>query len=248
MNLVPRLHLGALARKLIIQFHNYPLSMSFLYRDLHTRLFMSKAVSDNAIFFWDYDEYARHNAEIFDKYVLELGIEKSRALCLEFGVRSGVSINLLSGALPEYRVIGFDSFDGFVSVKTESTWFEYQKKFWQQTIPKVNSNVELIKGYVENTLPEFVKGKFNSIDVLFVHLDMDIYEPTKVVLDWIAKTDKKAFIMFDELINYSEFHLHEYRAFLETIVENKIPYRIRTMCDRGSEDYGQFGKVFVEVR
>ena len=240
--------LGALARRLITQFHNYPLSMSFLYREIHTRQFMSKAVSDNAIFFWDYKDYARYNARLFSDHVKSNNIPIARAACLEFGVSTGATINLLSETLPEYKLFGFDSFEGFASVKDGSVWVEFQKQFKSQRLPKLNDNVELVTGYVEQTFPDFAKSNLRGVDALFVHLDLDIYEPTKVVLDWIANADAKAFVMFDEFINYDEFHLHEYRAFLETIIDRKVPYRVRSLCDRGAKDYGQFGKVCIEVR
>ena len=240
--------LGALARRFIIQFHNYPLSMSFLYREIHTRQFMSKAVSDNAIFFWDYKDYARYNARLFSNHIKSNAIPSGRAACLEFGVSTGATTNLLSEALPEYKLFGFDSFEGFVSVKEGSIWAGFQNRFKNQQVPKLNDNVELVTGYVEQTFPDFAKSKLRDALALFVHLDLDIYEPTKVVLEWIANANLKAFVMFDEFINYDEFHLHEYRAFLETIIDRNVPFRVRSLCDRGARDYGQFGKVCVEIR
>ncbi len=133
-------------------------------------------------------------------------------------------------------------------MKESSFWSSYQKGFEGQAMPDVNSNVTLIKGFVEETFPAFWREQGTDSPVLLIHLDMDVYEPTKVVLDWVAGTDKKVFVLFDELLNYEEFHLHEYRAFLETILHNDVPYKVRSLCDKGRQDYGALGKVCIEVR
>ena len=208
---------------------------------------MERAVADNAILFWDYKEYARYCAKLFHTDNEQRQIKADRVACLEFGVSTGATINLLSSALPEYQFFGFDSFDGFASVQKGSIWADFDKRFKAQTAPKINSNVQLITGYVEKTFPPFAAARLREVDGLFIHLDMDVYEPTRVVLDWLQKSGKRAFVMFDELINYEEFHLHEYRALLETIVETKVPYRVRALCDRGQNVYGQFGKAMIEV-
>ena len=227
---------------------NHEINMSHLYREMHTRDFMKRSIGDNAILFWDYEDYLRKNVEIFTSYMTKNNIEENKSLYLEFGVFRGYCINFISNILKNHQCFGFDSFEGFRSVKKSSYWSLYQPAFSGQEPPKVNSNVKLIKGYVENTLPEFLSNNVQGIEVFFVHCDMDIYEPARVLLDWIATSDKKFFLMFDELINYNEFHLHEYRAFLETIIEMKVPFRVRTMCDRGKDEFGALGKVFIEIR
>jgi len=227
---------------------SHKINMSHLYREMHTQEFMTRSIRDNAILFWDYEDYLRNNIEIFTSYLTKHNVDKDRSRYLEFGVFRGYSINFISSILKDYQCVGFDSFEGFRSVKKSSFWSSYQASFSGQELPEVNSNVRLIKGYVENTLPEFLNTSVQGVEVFFVHCDMDIYEPARVLLDWIATSDKKFFLMFDELINYNEFHLHEYRAFLETIIEKKVPFRVRTMCDRGKDEFGALGKVFVEIR
>jgi hypothetical protein len=240
--------LAGFARNKLRWFHNYPLNITHLYRNFHTKRFIEKAVNENALLLWDYYDYLDYNAKTFNAYVRKTDVVRDRVVGLEFGVFDGHSINILSKLMPDYRFFGFDSFEGFASVKSSSFWSSYQKRFQGQTMPTVNANVELVKGFLEETFEPFLNSGLGDADVYFVHLDMDIYEPTKIVLDWIVKSDKKFFVMFDELINYEEFHAHEYRAFLETIIAEETPYRILSLCDRGADEYGALGKVFLEVR
>jgi hypothetical protein len=52
-------------------------------------------------------------------------------------------------------------------------------------------NYEIIEGFVENTLENFVKKiNVNDYDALFIHTDLDIYEPTKKVLETFLKYKK----------------------------------------------------------
>ena len=240
--------LGTLLRKLIAQYHNYPMNMSFVYRDIHTRRFMAKAVDDGAIFINDYREYLDFAATHFQRYAAANAIPADRIACLEFGVAGGISINRLSHALADYPFFGFDSFDGFLDDPDKSSvWAPFQKRFRNQVPPQVNENVRLVKGHVETTFLPFAQQALENKDTFFVHLDMDVYAPTKMVLQWLIASGKRSFVLFDEFINYSEFHLHEYRAFLETVIEEKVPYRVRALCDRGADDYERFGRVFLEL-
>jgi len=64
----------------------------------------------------------------------------------------------------------------------------YQKIFSNQKIPYVNKNYKIIEGYVEDTLDNFLNSiDIDNFDTFFIHLDLDIYEPTKLVLSEILK-------------------------------------------------------------
>ena len=52
-------------------------------------------------------------------------------------------------------------------------------------LPKVNPNVQLVKGWFNETLPEFIR-KENS-EVAFLHIDCDTYESTKYVLNTLKE-------------------------------------------------------------
>ncbi len=67
--------------------------------------------------------------------------------------------------------------------------FLFNKKF---------KNFELIKGDVVKTLPNFLK-KNTKLKISFLHLDMDVYEPTKFALETLfKKVSKNGIVLIDD--------------------------------------------------
>lgn len=61
--------------------------------------------------------------------------------------------------------------------------------------------VELIKGDAMKTIPEFLQKKPHLV-VSLLFLDLDLYEPTKVAIEYfVPRMPKGAIIAFDELDN-----------------------------------------------
>jgi Macrocin-O-methyltransferase (TylF) len=91
-------------------------------------------------------------------------------------------------------------------------------------LPKVRENVTLVKGWFENTLPDFlfeISGR--RIDIL--HLDVDTYAPTKFVLHTLRKNlAHGSIIIFDEYFGYPNWRSHEFLAFQEFVSENSLRY------------------------
>ena len=78
------------------------------------------------------------------------------------------------------KVYGFDSFEGL-----PEKWRDGYDKGALSTngkLPIVNTNVELIKGWFNETLLPFIQ-KHNGKKVSFIHMDADIYSSTKYVLN-----------------------------------------------------------------
>lgn len=48
------------------------------------------------------------------------------------------------------------------------------------------NRVEFIKGDVAETIPKFVESKGNGLRVTLLNLDLDLYEPTKIALDFFV--------------------------------------------------------------
>jgi hypothetical protein len=147
---------------------------------------------------------------------------KKNTLWLEFGVASGNTINYIS-KFTKSKVYGFDSFEGL-----PEKWRDgFNKGAFNSNgnLPEVNSNVELIKGWFNKTLPNFIK--MHNKKVSFIHMDADLYSSTKYVLDVLKDyIDKDCIIVFDELLNYPGFDgkKGELRAFYEFITENIVDY------------------------
>ncbi|MCH1966138.1 TylF/MycF/NovP-related O-methyltransferase [Paraclostridium sordellii] len=119
---------------------------------------------------------------------------------LEFGVYKGASIirfatyrELLENTYSR-KIIGFDIFGEFP--KTDNyddnkfiQRFEEQggngisKEALEDFIKHKNiNNIELIKGNVFDTLDEFLE-KNKQIKISLLHLDLDVYKPTKFILE-----------------------------------------------------------------
>ena len=90
-------------------------------------------------------------------------------------------------------------------------------------VPKLNSNVEPIVGWVEDTLEEFLKKHQPGIN--FVHLDMDTYS-LQITLEKLKPyLEKNAIIIFDQLYNYIGWENGEYKALKEVFSENEFEYK-----------------------
>ena len=118
------------------------------------------------------------------------------------------------------RIYGFDTFEGFPSLdkKDEGTATGHVKEGdlsadaleelmalsevhdstrYLGHIPKV----EFVKGDAKETIPVFVKENPHLV-VSLLYLDFDLYEPTKVALEYfLPRMPKGAVIAFDELDN-----------------------------------------------
>ncbi len=117
------------------------------------------------------------------------------------------------------KVVGFDTFEGFPSIdekdlggndgslthvgalqgstldSVERAVSVYDKNRPLNHIPKV----ELVKGDIAQTAPEYMQENPHLV-VSLLYLDVDLYEPTKVMLEtFVPRMPKGAVIVFDEL-------------------------------------------------
>lgn len=170
-------------------------------------------------------------AEMSDALILRdafevLSLASDRAtidgLYLEFGVRSGGTINHLARATPHRTIHGFDSFEGL-----PEPWSGYTLdagSFGAEGMPSVEANVELHVGWFDDTLPAFLAA--HPGDVAFVHVDSDIYSSAKTILDNLApRIAPGSIIVFNEYFNYPSWKQHEFRAFQEFCTTHGVEYR-----------------------
>jgi hypothetical protein len=143
-------------------------------------------------------------------------------LFLEFGVRSGGTINHIARRHPGQTVHGFDSFEGL-----PEPWSGYTLEagaFSGEDLPSVAGNVELHVGWFDDTLPAFLES--HRGDVAFVHIDSDIYSSAKTILDNLTPRIRPGtIIVFNEYFNYPNWKQHEFRAFQEFCAANDVEYR-----------------------
>lgn len=149
---------------------------------------------------------------------------KDSALILEFGVYKGYSANWFATQLPNSKVFGFDSFEGLPEAWVGES--DYAKGTFSLSgrLPKVETNVSLVPGLFEESLPKFIETqRIDRIDLL--HLDADIYSSTKTVLDGLRSLIHPGLIIvFDEYMMRTSWRHHEYRAWRDFVKENGVAY------------------------
>jgi hypothetical protein len=156
--------------------------------------------------------------------LLTQSIEKAKldrdVLVCEFGVFSGRTINHIAKQVNS-SVYGFDSFEGL-----PERWRDgFDKgRFRVFDLPKVQSNVILVKGWFDKTIPEFLKEHPQPIG--FLHIDCDLYSSTKTIFELCKnRIISGTVIVFDEYFNYPGWENGEYKAFQEFINENSLCYK-----------------------
>ena len=143
-------------------------------------------------------------------------------LFLEFGVWRGETLNYFSNFINDKKIFGFDSFTGLKDdwVGTAALKGEFILK---GKIPKLKSNAVPIKGWVQDTLPDFLTK--NPQNIQFVHMDLDTYESSKFVLSNIKdKFIPGTVIIFDQYYNYSGWKNGEFKALQENLPDDKFKY------------------------
>ena len=159
-----------------------------------------------------------HNYGIIQRGV-QLSIEPENApkkdgLWLEFGVYSGITINSIARIAKHKEIFGFDSFLGLPEV-----WRGMPTSVFDRNgiTPDVESNVTLVSGWFNQTIPKFIDEKCKDSDFIsFLHIDCDIYSSTiEVFNNFHDKIKKGTVILFDELYNYPEWKDHEFKALTE---------------------------------
>lgn len=158
---------------------------------------------------WDYENgyywFAdmRRIGKLLAHYELYKRITHLAGDVLEFGVFKGASLirlatfrELLETAHSR-RIVAFDAFGAFprsdVAAASDRAFIEHFEgsSGTGLSVDEVSSildrkhlshNVELVQGDVRRTLPEFL-DRHQELRIAMLHLDMDVYEPTKLALD-----------------------------------------------------------------
>jgi len=172
-----------------------------------------------------------------------VGEARPGGLYLEFGVEKGASANFIArliGAGEEPAVLhAFDSFEGL-----PESWdgtFETRGKFTVGgKIPRLLANVEIHKGWFENTLPGFRADREGST-ISLLHIDCDLYSSTRTVFEQIGDLLLPgSIVVFDEYLNYHGWKNHEFKAWQEFVEASRVKYSYRGFCGRG-------GQVFLRI-
>jgi len=187
-----------------------------------------------------YDKQVKSSYETFEKYfekslIFEdewstrgyaidtalLNDSKSQNFYLEFGTYKGGTANFFSQYVNKLY-----TFDSFTGLKEDWTGFHHAKGFFNlnKKIPKLNNNVEPIIGYVQDTFEDFLKKHNPKIN--FAHMDLDTYDSTKYILERIKPyLLDGSILIFDELYNYINWQIGEYKALKEVFNDNEYDFK-----------------------
>jgi hypothetical protein len=156
---------------------------------------------------------------------------------LEFGVHSGTTINLISNIFTNELIYGFDSFEGLPedwNISHNEKFNKHKKGYFAvDSLPTVNENVKLIKGFFDQSLTPWI-NEHRPNRIKFLHIDSDLYSSAIFVLDKLNEfIVSGTVIVFDEFYpwgrkRYETWEEHEYRALKEWIT--KFDREFEVLC------------------
>jgi len=132
-------------------------------------------------------------------------------LILEFGVAKGDSLRYLANLCSSSIVHGFDSFEGL-----PESWVNNEKGSFTQNgvLPKVPKNVQLWKGYFDETLPDW--EKINKGEIALLHVDCDLRSSTFTVFEALSdRIVPGTVILFDDYFNFPYWKDDGHAVFME---------------------------------
>ena len=156
-------------------------------------------------------------SKIIIQYELFLKTQKIKGDIVECGVFKGTSLirfGIFRDILKNKskKLIGFDTFGKFPSAGFSKD-FKKRKKFLEQSggesiskkqllkilnEKKISKNIELVEGDIIKTLPKYVK-KHPNMKISLLNLDVDLFEPTKIILENLfPKIVKGGIIILDD--------------------------------------------------
>jgi hypothetical protein len=137
-------------------------------------------------------------------------LQAVEGLLIECGVYKAATINYFAAHTSNRQWHGFDSFEGL-----PDAWGGNEKRAGafslQGKLPAVKHNVDLHKGWFDQTLPPFLQSAKEQI--AFVHLDADIYASTLSVLSSVTPYLKTgSLLLFDEYFGQVGWREGEHKA------------------------------------
>ncbi|EMJ92102.1 TylF/MycF/NovP-related O-methyltransferase [Leptospira alstonii] len=169
----------------------------------------------------------RDVAKFLNRYEIYKKIINVHGSVIECGINLGAGFfswlhfsTILEPYNHNRRIIGFDTFEGFQNISEEdrsgdyfdqNNWKEFARKQSYEEILsscKVHNEnrtlseipkMELIPGDAAVTIPDYI-NKNKHLIVALLHIDFDIYAPSKIALEnFIIRMPKGGIIAFDEI-------------------------------------------------
>ena len=160
---------------------------------------------------------------LWDYVVSLINTSDPDSLFLEFGVFKGESISYFANHLPNRMFYGFDSFAGLKENWTGTPGVKDKTFKINESEVSTPKNVELVKGYFQDTLNDFLNKHRSQIS--FIHIDSDTFESARYILENV--NDRLApnnVILFDEFIGYPGYERGEFAAFYNWVGNRNYEY------------------------
>jgi len=193
--------------------------------------------------------YATADPSRFSKFVSHLEFFKRtsevRGEIMEFGIFKGnsffrwIKFRDLLEQTSSRKIIGFDIFGDFPEANFEDdknkradfvketkggksiSYHEITTLLREQNLQK---NVEIIKGDILNTLDEYLK-KNPHLKISLLHIDVDLYEPSKLILEKLYnKVTKGGIIVLDDYGAFAGTNKAVDDFFKNNVEIKKLPY------------------------
>ena len=191
-----------------------------------TRILRKQAAIQSAEFVTDHMQGALSFYTSRQVLAHALSEMKLSGLIVEFGAFKGGTIRYIAQDFPDRSVHGFDSFEG-LPVAWEGTGHKRESFHAGGKLPSVPKNVRLHKGLFDDTLPAWDKEHRDPI--AFVHVDCDLYQSTRTILDILGPRLVPGVVMvFDDYFGYPGWQQGEHKAFGEFI--ERTGRKFRYLC------------------
>ena len=176
---------------------------------------------------WNWDVQVTLKRQVFSRFIhyyeLYKKITDVQGVICEFGVQWGATLTTLMnlrGMLEPYnyarKIYGFDTFEGFTTLDEKDKGFSAPGQYtvadnYYETLDNILSlheglsplphirKFQLIKGDASETFPRWLDDNTHAIVAMAI-FDMDVYKPTRDVLEKILpRLTKGSLLVFDEL-------------------------------------------------
>jgi hypothetical protein len=176
---------------------------------------------------WNYHSIAYLKRQVLSRILYldslyKMVVEVPGVIC-EFGVQWGATMATMTNLRGIYepfnhsrKIIGFDTFSGFTSIDAKDGEFveagdysvgtPYREELenllsWHEQLSPVShlQKFELVQGDVTETFDQWLVNNSHAIIAMAI-FDMDVYAPTRFVLDRVlGRLTKGSILVFDEL-------------------------------------------------
>ena len=210
---------------------------------------MDKLYDLNKRFEYENGFYATADPSRFSKFITHLEFFKQTATVrgeiVEFGIFKGnsffrwIKFRELLEQTNSSKVIGFDIFgdfpeahfdedkakrDAFVAGTNGGKSISFEEINDLLNEQGLNKNVDIIKGDILVTLDSYLE-KNPHLKISLLHIDVDLYEPSKYILEKLFdKVTKGGIIIFDDYGAFAGTNKAVDDFFLNGIEVKKLPY------------------------